>query len=1129
MKQESMRKLRHRILAGMLCFSIIFAAQPNGLNASGFLEEENADGTVMYEDYNGTESNPVTEETRDMNPEDIPAVEIADDQIEEVGDTSEDESINSTIEDSGSDTSTEETLYESADNSALNNIMDEEDSRISDTEETEAESLLEDSTVPEPQTAEVHQHSMSVDCSISSGEQVTFNALTKDFTGGELAPGNYYLSEDITLDSAMEINSGTVNLCLNGHTMQYGGATKSCVIHSFDNLYICDCRAAGMITGGTQSGIVGNNVTMYGGSVSGNTAISGGGISGRNITMYGGNVSSNTAENGGGIYCHNGTFIMQGGSISHNTVAINRFASPHGGGVSTYSANFLMYGGMISHNRALSYTEGNQTSLGCGGGIHIGWQSALELWGGTIQYNEAAQGGGVHNENSFIMHDGIINSNTGPAGNKGGGVMSSSEFEMKGGTISGNAANYGGGIYAREFKMSGGSISDNTAQVEGGGICGGGSFHVSLSGKPIIRNNTVKGDKQNNLVFINISPASNAIIINGPFVEGANVGVTKNHGNIITTEPFAVPATGADYLDISSYTQYFSSDITDYGVLYQESATGVKEGLYLGDGITITYDYTRNGGNSVTLASAFVEKNTTLDLSPDASNTVTAGKDGWEFLGWNTDPDATDVLDTLAVKEENITLYAIYKKTLTASFYSGNGNQKLEKTITIYNNKTEGIVTAPALEALPGWTALGWDRNRNRYEGKIRALSDIRLTEDCDFYGIYQQPITISYDANGGAAAPAGETKDRYANVHNTITYQNPVVTLAPAVSRTGYTFDGWHQGSSTGMVKRPGTEVELTGTTTFYADWKADTDRSYVVEHYWQDVLGDGYTLIDTIPCTGTVDTEAEAEARAYTGLTENAGHPSRKASGIIAADGSLVLKLYYDRDTYTVSFDLNGGEGTAPEAQIIRYGGNVEPVPAPTRDGYAFTGWYTEQETGNGIQWNFAATVEDNERNRSIDSYTAGIGRSIQNTDVILYAGWEKNAVNMEPANPGTDTPTDSSSTQTVINNTVNINNSNTASGKPVPGTGDTAPIELYATAAMIAGLSYLLLELADERGMTEEKKRELTARLVQWARKGGSCRKVLAVIAMFLLLAYYHGIGKQISAKSIHVKRLSDSESV
>lgn len=79
--------------------------------------------------------------------------------------------------------------------------------------------------------------------------------------------------------------------------------------------------------------------------------------------------------------------------------------------------------------------------------------------------------------------------------------------------------------------------------------------------------------------------------------------------------------------------------------------------------------------------------------------------------------------------------------------------------------------------------------------------------------------------------------------------------------------------------------------------------------------------------------------------------------------------------------------------------------------------------------------------------------------------------------------------------------------------PDTGDRISLALGATLSMIAGLTYLLMYFADRRhGMTEETKKELVFRLVRWAKQGGKIRRWLALAAIFVLLVYYHSIGKK-----------------
>lgn len=87
------------------------------------------------------------------------------------------------------------------------------------------------------------------------------------------------------------------------------------------------------------------------------------------------------------------------------------------------------------------------------------------------------------------------------------------------------------------------------------------------------------------------------------------------------------------------------------------------------------------------------------------------------------------------------------------------------------------------------------------------------------------------------------------------------------------------------------------------------------------------------------------------------------------------------------------------------------------------------------------------------------------------------------------------------------------NRAAGGKEPKTGDTAYWEVYATLAMVAGLTYLLLYVMEEsRGMTEREKEAAVAALIRWGKKGGGFRKCCAMAAIFGLLMYYHAIGKR-----------------
>ena len=151
--------------------------------------------------------------------------------------------------------------------------------------------------------------------------------------------------------------------------------------------------------------------------------------------------------------------------------------------------------------------------------------------------------------------------------------------------------------------------------------------------------------------------------------------------------------------------------------------------------------------------------------------------------------------------------------------------------------------------------------------------------------------------------------------------------------------------------IEMPAGEVTLTATTTKEA--KADT--AYKVEHY-KEKLDGSYELAETENLTGTTGEKVTAKAKTpeeYKGFTEDASNKDRIAEGTIAGDGSLTLKLYYTRNTYTIKFeDYNGS--ILGEEKEYRYGQTIEVPEDPTRPEdetytYTFAGWDKEITEAN------------------------------------------------------------------------------------------------------------------------------------------------------------------------------------
>lgn len=114
-------------------------------------------------------------------------------------------------------------------------------------------------------------------------------------------------------------------------------------------------------------------------------------------------------------------------------------------------------------------------------------------------------------------------------------------------------------------------------------------------------------------------------------------------------------------------------------------------------------------------------------------------------------------------------------------------------------------------------------------------------------------------------------------------------------------------------------------------------SEVNYTVRHYVQNTVDDDYTLMHT------------DMGKAFTNvLVSTLGNLSREYKGCysllyddtvrIAADGSTVIDIKYDRYYYLLNFDLDGGYGVEPI--YARYGAPVS-AGTPAKAGYKFVGW--------------------------------------------------------------------------------------------------------------------------------------------------------------------------------------------
>ena len=473
---------------------------------------------------------------------------------------------------------------------------------------------------------------------------------------GNIASGNYYLAEDLTLSQTAYAVLGEVTLCLNGHTLYVGSSQIS--INSGATLTLTDCGEGGAISGGTKGPVIVNGGTfvMEGGSISGNTDRQGGGVSVNSGTfiMKGGSISDNNADGsgvlGGGVSLTGGTFIMEDGSISGN-------GGVSGGGIYVAGGDFIMRGGTISGNNAGSATgtwgvgvyvatgtftmEGGTISdnngATYGGGVSV-INGSFVMRGGTISRNSATYGGGVYiktkNNSTFTMENGEISGNT--ANTYGGGVYAeNSVFTMKGGTISGNTAENGaGGVYVTNgsFIMQSGTISGNEAKNVGGGIyAANGSTFTMENGS--ISGNTSTGSGGGAAVDGSECIMRDGTITNNEASAGGGGvhinGGTFTMGSGTISENRAQEAGGVYIKSGSTFTM-------ENGTISDNNATSRGGGIYINgytsEAVFIMKDGTISGNSAASLGGGgiYMENQSTvlMESGTISKNTATFARGG---------------------------------------------------------------------------------------------------------------------------------------------------------------------------------------------------------------------------------------------------------------------------------------------------------------------------------------------------------------------------------------------------------------------------------------------------------------------------------------------------------------------
>ena len=298
---------------------------------------------------------------------------------------------------------------------------------------------------------------------------------------------------------------------------------------------------------------------------------------------------------------------------------------------------------------------------------------------------------------------------------------------------------------------------------------------------------------------------------------------------------------------------------------------------------------------------------------------VNPTRSGFAFDGW-FDGETEWVFTTTITA--SITLTAKWTALHIVTFNSNGGSAR--NPLTVRHGET---ATSPANPTRSGFVFDGWFYDGTEWNFATVITAPITLTAQ------WTRQYTVTFNSTGGTPTPQQQTVREGGRV---VRPSNP--------TRTNNIFVGWaKENNETSALWDFDTET-VTANMTLFARWEL---RSYLVTFD-----SNGGTSVDdqniAHGSTATIPANPTREGFEFDGWFRN--NSAWNFTTAITAPITLTARW---TATHTVTFDSDGG--SAVEAQTIRHGSRAtQPAVDPTREGFAFDGWFN----GN-TQWNFNTTI--------------------------------------------------------------------------------------------------------------------------------------------------------------------------
>ncbi|MBM6828632.1 InlB B-repeat-containing protein [Anaerotignum lactatifermentans] len=309
-----------------------------------------------------------------------------------------------------------------------------------------------------------------------------------------------------------------------------------------------------------------------------------------------------------------------------------------------------------------------------------------------------------------------------------------------------------------------------------------------------------------------------------------------------------------------------------------------------------------------------------------------------------------------------------------------NGGDPIDPVIATSGDSIE----IPEKATRAGYTFAGWYSD-SALRNKVDSLPATMPSENTTYYAKWtRDAYTITYVLNDGTVSgnPEGYTAET-----STFTLKNP--------TKAGYEFTGWTWDGQDTPVETVTIEKGSSGDRVYTANWK-EIEYTITYPKDYDKVSGnqETYTINDTLSSAISL-TNPSREGYSFKGWTmvvDNSTSyilPAEGAEIPAGTLGNLTLSGIWLADNQTMTFHANGGKFADGTDVYVISGAYDSPlsvdVTNPTRSGYRFLGWFTDEECTQLFE---ASNIET------------------MPLSMDIYAGWKKKSSSSSESTEGSGT---------------------------------------------------------------------------------------------------------------------------